>query len=89
MKKRTVVIAVVVLIGITACVMGVLIRSVAQKRAMYEQAMRLADAGDTGGAYALFAQLGNYRDAAQQAVKSSDMSFLITCFCYIMCVFDI
>ena len=51
MKKRTVVIAVVVLIGITACVMGVLIRSEAQKRARYEQAMRLADAGDTGGAY--------------------------------------
>ena len=79
MKKRTVVIAVVVLIGITACVMGVLIRSEAQKRARYEQAMRLADAGDTGGAYVLFAQLGNYRDAALQAERMIEQDVLLPC----------
>ena len=79
MKKRTVVIAVVVLIGITACVAGVLIRSEAQKRARYEQAMRLADAGDTGGAYALFAQLGNYRDAASQAERLIEQDVLLPC----------
>ena len=77
MKKRTVVIAVVVLIGITACVTGVLIHSEAQKRARYEQAMRLADAGDTGGAYALFAQLGNYRDAASQAERLIEQDVLL------------
>ena len=76
MKKRTVVIAVVVLIGITTCVTDVLIRSEAQKRARYEQAMRLADAGDTGGAYVLFAQLGNYRDAALQAERLIELRAL-------------
>ena len=79
MKKRTVVIAVVVLIGITACVMGVLIHSEAQKRAMYEQAMRLADAGDTGGAYVLFTQLGNYQDAALQAERLIELDVLLPC----------
>ncbi len=70
------IIAVVVLICVTA---GVLIRSEAQKRARYEQALSLADAGDAAGAYALFTQLGNYRDAATQAERLIKQDVLLPC----------
>lgn len=79
MKKRTVIIAIAVLLCVAAGVAGVLIRSEGKRKVKYEQAMSLADAGDAEGAYALFTQLGNYRDAASQAECLVEQDVLLPC----------
>lgn len=76
MKKRTVVIAIVVLMCVVA---GVLIRSEAKRKIKYEQALSLADASEAEGAYALFTQLGNYRDATTQAERLAEQYVLLPC----------
>ena len=79
MKKRIVVIAIAVLMCVSAGVAGVLIRSEAKRKVKYEQAMSLADAGDAAGAYALFTQLGYYRDATTQAEQLTEQDVLLPC----------
>lgn len=77
MKRRTVVFAAVVSICVAAGVVGVSIHKEGQKRAGYEQALSLVDAGDAKGAYALFTQLGNFRDAATQAELLTEQDVLL------------
>ena len=79
MKKRTVIIAIAVLLCVAAGVAGVLIRSEAKRKVKYEQAMSLADAGDAEGAYVLFTQLGNYRDATAQVERLTERDILLPC----------
>lgn len=62
LKKGTVVLAAVLL----AVTLGFLIHS-HQRSQRYAQALRLAEAGDTAGAYGIFVGLGSYADARERA----------------------
>lgn len=72
-KKGIVIVAVVLLLAIAAGMVFVVVPQMQQKQAAYAEAAAYMEAGNYRLAYKGFAELGNYKDASQQAAKATEL----------------